>query len=475
MSNIKYNKLLSKYYPDRNLFIKNKFEIKNKFIQNSNYLYQLDLNALFLKERDESTIYRIISSLSLLASNMLINTTGEQSYETINSIIYDNEGELVYSFDEIVKENDGWFSYITNLETCNKLDLEPTRDRFFINNYNWNIFLSYEYDKDNSLSFFNVPLSNGIAITSVVQKTISESIYSVIKSAFNINNFLKVGDIICINTDEEHYVQIIDLINDYEFLIDSQINYITGSYFYKYVEGIKSQYFLTLLKKIDIPLKVLKNGFSTNIYNDNINLLLIDDLNTKDIFSYDNKPLNKIYLTTIKNSNSFFNTIKSGLNLNDNINQYNSKKIDHYNNLFLENGIDENSFYGNIVEYTPKLDSYITIDSINHIFNTINRDNNQENEHYIYCPIYEIILKKVSNNIISNPDGFYDGSKYYYREVLSNSQSNIYPFLNGANYIENKLILPIYRQNPCNNSDVINGICDNLNITIENQENNLIC
>ena len=476
MKKIKYNKILSKYYPDKDIFLKFDALRKIRFITPAQLLYNIDLNKQFNDERSASSTYRIISDVNLCASNCLFNLTGNNSYQTIMDILYDVDNNLIYEFDEIVKETDGWFSYITDLNKCTEIAIEPKKERFLLNQNNWDIFISYSYKKDNQFKINNVKLEDGISITKITQKNISGVFYSVIDSAINITNSLKTGDIISINNGDEYFCQIIEIIDEYQYVIDQVIQYNVGANFVKVNNGVKCKYYVTKNKYIPTNIEIQKNGFAKSIYNDNHMLVLVTDLNLKDIYDYENKQLKNVYLSCIKKSNTFFNAVKSGFKFNKDTNLYNSDYINSINNLQIENNINKNDFYGHIVEYISDEDRYVIIDSVTHLFNTIDRDGHEAYENYTYNPLTLIKIRKEGNILsVNSSEGYFDGVKYLSRPVLNNSESNLHPFLNGVSYIENKITLPIYRQFMCNQDDIIEGLCETLDITTNEKTKDILC
>lgn len=201
----------------------------------------------------------------------------------------------------------------------------------------------------------------------------------------------------------------------------------------KVKNGVKSKYYIRVFKKINVnDIKIeYPLAFSRTIYNDSITQIgYVSDVNLSNYIDNKNRPLTEIFFTIIKNNvngeeSGIFTPIISGVEGDKLMNNYNVKKINLIDvNLPIESNItiDNEEFYGDIIEYNPiELIENKLVD-IQHRFNTNQREfytNNLDiwytkyptdkkmtkikgknrKEGYYYKPHYRIPIKGLSKNI----------------------------------------------------------------------------
>src|ERR1700693_2085104 len=108
-----------------NLYTNLEITRSRKLLPSDDNLYLLDINKQFNTERQSSTFYRILGTISPIATNALFNTTGTQNcWEIFNTPLFTSSGydnnnapyTFVQSIQNNLKEIDGWFGYFNKSE-----------------------------------------------------------------------------------------------------------------------------------------------------------------------------------------------------------------------------------------------------------------------------------------------------------------------------------------------------------------------
>lgn len=454
-----------------------KLERKEEYINPSIIFRNANISQISEKERDSVKKYRISLILNFFASNVLFNISGDDSYEkVIENMQFNDENISVYDREDILKETNGWFYYLTSPnENCDKRELFPQRREFIPIADNWELFFSYTFDKSDTFSINDIQLKDGIAIYGINNIVYGGRAMINVKSY--ISHGLVVGDLIKLFNGVEFKIYDIKSVPDkYTFTIDERPFDITGTYFKKNDENKDCSYFMLKNKRIPTNINIDKIAFSRNVYGDlNFNLIA-DNLNLEGITDFTGREINKIYLSYIKKGKGLFTNVRSGFKLPDNINNNNIKNVNSTNSFHIDLGINNSNFNLGIYEYNPNTDTYTELEPIYHYFNTLNRDLNLEYEGYIYKSSYPIDIKRLTDYTVTsltNQIGYFDGVYYNYRELLSNTEANIYPFVNGYHYIEKTMILNIQRQKCV--SDIIQAECKSFDLSTPIATNVEIC
>jgi hypothetical protein len=514
------NEFKSKGQNNTNITLKQDFINSHNLIPIEPLEEEVDISAIFMNERDTSNCYRFLGNINTVASNVLFNWNGANSYETILSLMDYDSGdpestdEYVFTQNEILKEKNGWFYYLASGESvCQKSFLEPVPDRFYplnaLGDTNWNVWLTYpKYTDLIPLTFNQVDIQDGIAVYSGTTVTIDNRQMTAL--ICSINHGLNVGDEISIksnpilpatNTGYEGIFSIYELgFGDGTYLSNTFIiDYVipsgitaglfsnTRTSFKRRVEGYESEYHGRWFEKISkqSELELYNTAFATNIYRDPIYSYIFNkEYDTNLYRDYLGRPLTEIYVTVVKkqdiyNNQPFWTSLESGLKTVITNSEYDINTINSVtNNDSIENNLYSNtiSFFGDIIEYNPVSQTENVLEVAYHRFNTTNRESHNFLEGYYYKPHYKQQIRKFSDyvEVSTNenddiPDyasDLGDGRKIW-RDVLPNDFSNTdnIPFLNGCHYIYNNIILAIQRQDPCDiynspNVTLVEGICD---------------
>lgn len=474
-------------------FNENILKNESHFFSDQAYIL-INSNAIYNFEKSKSNNYRMSFTIEMYASNVLFNITGEDSYASLTEErkYVPEEDKYTFSQTEILIEDNGWLGYLTGLsenEGCSRnlfrpypTDLALMSDNGF---KNYEIFLSYEYAKDDTVEFNNIPLSDGIAIYS--SSTVSIDGRSMIKVVSPISHNLSNNDLITIYTgvdSADYYIYSIGdenrENNEHMFILDeaASLSDLSGSSFKRKINGIVSKYSITKHKKLGNNILLYKNAFANTVYSDLVfSLNVTEELNVadmKDAFGY---PLTKLFLTIVKKrhteyENFFFNSVKSGVYTLFANSDYDITTLTDVLGVSLEDDINIADMYGNIVEYNEMEQRIYYLEPVYHRFNSKNRSDNGYHEGYYYAPHNVIQLKEFSeylndSNDLQTPDYAYqfDENRFIYRDLAGNQFSYKWPFLNGVFYSYKKYPFFLRRQDPCflygnGYQNPIKGYCD---------------
>lgn len=513
----------SKDSVNTNLYTNIELSNSNKLLPPDSLNYVLDLNKQFNTERQSSPYYRVIGKINPVISNVLFNSTGQDSFEYFDNEIFTNTGignqHVPYTYKESIskylKEIDGWFGYfnpvLVEKALCAYIDMEPKRQRFsflpdITNNKvkNLELLLTYPYSSDTSHYIVN----NGLLI--IDKNTVFVGGKEMVAIAVPVRHNLIVGDTILLtgtSMDGVYDVKRIGLddgsLTAYYFCIDIlSTNLVLGSNsrFSKIYNGVVSQYYFRKFKKLKTrsgeleqdDYEIYNLAFSENIYTDTIyQYIFNEDIDISNLTDNLGRPLSQIYLSIIKtSSNGIFTKVMSGLEApfipelnNTNFNNYliNVPVIQKIHgvitnptptNIPIESNIlvQDNDFYGDVVEYNETTIEEIILGDVYHRFNTLNRETTGSEltsgprpEGYYYKAHHLTQIRNFSSYIEtgnSNTTGIpsyavklSDGS-YIWRDYLDIGTTDVkyglinYPFLNGCNYLYSNNTFEVKRQDP---------------------------
>jgi hypothetical protein len=320
----------------------------------------------FNKERNESSLYRLIFTISPLFSNPLFNVDsvgyfgsdyGEatpnvngNSWNTFNEDIFKKEpldadlDDINYNYEEAIDkhlvERDGWFGFIdpdvTKAEICKFYDMEPTRAKFDLNkelNHNWDIAITYPASADTTHHVIN----GGLLIIDAQEVLVGGR--SMVALATATYHGLLAGDRVTLSgmsdndLDGTFRVERTGLDNgdlrDSYFVVDVDPADVAGSLGGASISGRArrnyngelSIYYLRQFKNLMLDKDNYESyplAFSKNIFNDQIyQLTITEDLDIAGLTDNLNRPLSELYLTFVKtpSKNNVFGPVKSGLDL----------------------------------------------------------------------------------------------------------------------------------------------------------------
>lgn len=497
-----------------NTFNNVSLNLNNTFsqLEKTDFFEKINLSLLTDTERNNSNCYRIIGNINIVASNVLFNLTGDNSNEDLVELRdFDDEvGIFSNSLDEVLFEDDGWFYYKTG-NTCSRVYLEPVPDRFTLfdnkNLNNWDLLLTYPATGNVvDIKFNNVSLDDGLGVYDAIPIILEErnmtAFIVAVKHNFQIGDEIELFSPDGVNVGFEGNYKVYSIgmdgaYHDNIFVIDKEfmtypsvLN--TGLGVKKKYENYDCKYYSRWFKPLTSPLDVEfhNQAFATNYFNDEIfSFKFNKDIDIEELKDIQNVPLTSIYLTKIKKTKDntenltldFFTSIKSGIYNILRGADFDINSIDDIiNTQSIETNIKFSNEYifGDIVEYNPVLFTETVLEESYHRFNTINRRDNSYLEGYFYKAHTEIKLKEISEFLeisLDNNDSYptyaktLEDGRVVWRDILPNSFSNLYPFVNNCHYIYLTDALYVKRQDPCNDNNqmmIVSGVCE----TYENFE-----
>jgi hypothetical protein len=531
MENRKYrlNSASSQRAVNEDTFDKVHLESKSNLVPMGETNKVINVGEQFNSERQDSKYYRITGSFNALFNNTLFNTTGTNSWTTFNQDAFrvvpngdvnDNSDDLTYreAVSKYWMENNGWFGYNdpnpANQKLCTWVDMEPRRELFSLTPKNlvknWELTITYPTKLGGMEGDYFHPIVNGgLFLIDVFQTVIGER--NMLTFATPVKHNLKQGDAVDLsgllindgsstlspyngqysvirlgkdNGDEKEYYFSVDI----EELIATDSN----SRMSKMVNGRKSSYYVRVFTKIktqftnvieDDDYEIYPLAFGQTIYEDKAQQFVFnEDIDISDLRDNLNRPLSEIYLTIVKTSDNGFTPIKSGVKMplftnaasNNGLSDVNRITNDVDSHIPLDENvlIDNETFYGDVVEYSVFELKETVLGDVYHRFNTFNRESGgnvdginlgRRYEGYMYKPHHRIKIREYSNYIeqgnfstLSKPSyatSLNDG-RYIWRDLLdiglNDTQETYldYPFLNGSHYINTCITLPLFRQDP---------------------------
>jgi hypothetical protein len=488
----------------------------------------LDLGEQFNYERQNCPYYRISGTINALVNNPLFNLTvtlGNQdnSWEYLNNRIFTinpNGIDLTYaeSIKKNLKEIDGWYGYYDPIITnkCRFIQMEPKKERFsfglektntgFIKN--WDLSLTYPYAKDDKHYLVN----NGLKIIDKKQVVVG-GINMTALSVPVFHNFLDGGTVRLsgTNLDGDYLVTRAGLDNgdlkEYYFCINVDYNNLIitpNSRMIKLYNNVPSEYYFRKFKKVKTKsgqnignndYEIYNLPFSKNIFNDKIvQFSFNDNIDVSGLVDNLNRPLSELYLTVIKtNSDGMFTNASSGIeapfisefntaNLNtylkdipviQKIHNVQSAPSQTFNPLESSVTINNNDFYGDVVEYNPTTVQEVVLSDVQHRFSTVNRETTSNQlvagprpEGYYYKAHHLIKIREFSSYIEEGDINTYNIPSYavnlndgriIWRDLLDIGNTDIkidrldYPFINGYHYLYQNYCFNVKRQDPFDN------------------------
>lgn len=508
---------------DSDINLKIQLDGKQQLLPINDLNYEIDTGVQFNKERQGSSYYRLIGTINPLISNALFNMSGPNSWDYLNNILFfADEVNYADSIKRNLKEVDGWFGYYDPIKSastlCNYIDMEPKRQRFsFIpdvtnqNVKNWELTITYPYTADTTHNMIN----GGLLLIDTTPVTIGGR--DMVALTTPVKHNLSLGGKVIItgtSIDGEYTVVRLGLDNgdlkEYAFCIDVNFTSVSigqSSRIIRLVNGQPSKYYFRKFKKIktkNTPVietddyEVYKLAFSDNIYRDDITQFVFnEDIDVSNLTDNLNRPLSELYLTIVKtDSNNIFTNVSSGIEtpLVSNINSssvlsyllnvpaiqkiHNGGSSPFQSHVPLEGSvnINNNDFYGDVVEYNAFEVKETVLADVSHRFNTINREGNgtalamgPRHEGYYYKAHQLIKIREFSSYIEQGdkttgglPDYYQDlgDGRYLWRDLLDIGADDIsnpvlnYPFTNGCHYLHSNYIFEVKRQDPFDNWDL---------------------
>ena len=491
----------------------------------------LDLGQQFNTERQGSSFYRIVSKINPIISNVLFNTTSlNDSWFMLSTDLYtantlNNDLPNMTFSDSInqnLKEIDGWYGRFdpdkSKATLCNFFDMEPKRERFSFTpdltnisgtTKNWELTITYPYSTDTTHNM----VSGGLLIIDKTNVNVGGK--NMVAFSVPVLHNLSEGDNIILtgtSNDGTYTVKRIgldngDLKNNYFCLdIDSGTTISNGSRMIKLYNGVPSQYYFRKFTRVATrssdaiqtgDYEIYKLAFSENIFTDDITQVIFnDDINVANLVDNLGRPLSELYLTIVKtDSNGIFSNVSSGIEVpfiselnTGNINTYLKnipviQKIHNvvsatnqtFNSLESNVNINNNDFYGDVVEYNQTTVQEVILSDVFHRFNTLNREANVPTNSPVAGPRPEGYYYKAHNLIrIRNFSSYIDqgdintvgmpsyttdlgDGRFIWRELLDIGVTDIskgvlnYPFINGCHYMYDNYCFYLRRQDPFDN------------------------
>ena len=473
----------------------------------------------------------------------------DTSYPFDNDVADKTDYTYAKSLKANLIEKDGWFGFYdpdkTKAALCNFFDMEPKRERFsFIpdtqpfhptsfqqdpnNNVevkNWELTITYPCSADTTHNMV-YGTTAGLLIVEAIPAIVANRAMTGFGLACKHN--LKNGDSVRISGstgyDGIHTVIRLGLDNgdlkDNYFVLDIPPTGVVDfdTRMSKVIDGIDSQYYFRIFKKIKTrytpvietdDYETYGLAFSENIYYDKITQFVFnEDIDVSDLTDNLNRPLSELYLTVVKtDSNNLFSRVSSGIDSPyiERLNESNTSQWAHLLNVpvinKIHNGasapfqthvplelnvtINNNMFYGDLVEYNITELKETVLADVHHRFNTYNRESGPtiqavsslalqpqldsitlgpRQEGYMYKAHHLLKIRTFSNYIESGDDKtegipnyavkISDG-RYLWRDLLSlgfdeSGNSVNYPFLNKSHYLYNNYCFYVRRQDPFN-------------------------
>lgn len=451
---------------------------------------ELNLADLTRNERNLSNCYRILGTINIVASNVLFNWTGDRSYEEIlPGLDFDPIfGDYIFEQNDLLKEEDGWFYFITGTNVCEKRYLEPMPSRWGVKSQdritdNWDIVISYPALKDvEELTLYGVPLSQGIAIFSATTITIDNRPMTVFSTPIPHN--LSKGDKIYIDSDVstgyEGFKTVYMLgigdgtFKSTAFIVDTVVSLppiLNGSKirFKRYVDTVASRYHGRWFQYITDPfdMKTYPAGFASNIFSDKIySYVELNDVDASQFTDFDDKPLTELYVSFIKKQDLkdgevFWSSISSGIETFTLGCEYDIHTINVNNQIGIEQDLWLLSGYcfGDIVEVNDLECNVYVLSEAYHRINTVNREDIGFFEGNIYKPHYRQVIREFEDNVNIDFSGNTPDNTYYKLlgdgriawKNLKNVDDMVVQnsFANGCHYVYDNINLYVERQDPC--------------------------
>lgn len=497
----------------------------------------VDVAERFNFERQSSSFYRISGTINSLFTNVLFNTTGTNSWASFmgnqfrdmsyppDAIDLDQEEDLTYkeAINTHLTQVNGWYGYydpnIASFNPCAFTDMEPNRELFTLTpaNYvkNWELIVTYPYESATGFT-----TNNGIFIVDKKQVSISGrqmTAFGVpVKHNLAQGSQVKITGLSPIANDGLYTVIRLGLDNGdhklYYFCVDidpTTFNLTNNPRMIRVFNGKESIYYHRKFKKVKMrttsemepdDYEIYPLAFSQNIFNDKITQFVVnEDIDVSGLVDNLGRPLSELFITFIKKDNNGFTSIKSGIDMPfidgiedfkalPDIRRITNDVVNTHNELESAVNVNDNTIFGDIVEYNAYELIETTLGEVNHRFNTINRETlgfvtdpvsgqtinlGVRNEGYIYKPHNRIQIRAFSSYIEqgdlsieglpSYAQDLGDG-RFLWRDLLDIGFNDIneklvdYPFLNGSHYIHKNIMMFVKRQDPFSKYGLYYGV-----------------
>jgi len=538
---IRLNSASSQESVNEDSFLKLQLESDTNILPVGEINNVINVGEQFNKERQASPYYRLTGTFNTLFNNVLFNTTETNSWQTFygarfrdvtfppnaeqTSQLNRDEGDLTYkeSIDKFLKEDNGWFGYNDpdpdNESLCVFTDMEPNRNLFSMSPKNgiknWEVTVTYPVKVGNFPGdIFHPLVANGLLLVNVEVSIIGDR--NMLTFTTPVKHGLSDGDTVRLtnlSSNSGSYTVIRvgkdngDL-KEYTFSVDisstvTLVNSGNPARMTRIVGNRTSIYYIRRFRKVSVrdgneiendDYEIFPLAFSNTIFEDRVpKYVFNEDIDISNLTDNLDRPISELYLTVIKtNSGGKFTNTKSGVKIPfmsevgsdigiPDINRINDSASSHIP-LNVNVTIDDDEFFGDVVEYNILEQEEKVLADVYHRFNTINRigddlrlgdidysgttvDLGLRHEGYQYKVHHKIQIRQFSNYIEQGMETTLDkpsystrlgDGRYIWRDLLDigvNDGQEItldYPFLNGAHYINSCFTLALQRQDPFN-------------------------
>ena len=457
------------------------------------------------------------------------------------------------SYKKFLKERDGWFGFynpdILDTGSCDFYTMEPKKERFSLkpsDTKKWELTITYPFSSDTTHFLVTGGTGSFGGLKIIGRQAVTIGGVPSVAFSTPVRHNLKQGDLVFIEglnttfpTPDGYYRVTRTGLDDgsnmeYYFSVgidDADITSVGSARFRRVLggreNGFQSKYYLRLFKKIttintninngtieDDDYEIYQAAFSQTVFNDEVcQFVFNEDIDVGNIRDNLGRPISEMFLTIVKTSdNNFFTPIQAGLEcglVNGIINTSTQNPIPdvrqlrdgpiqlpNYNDspvpLTANVTINDNYFYGDIVEYNDYELIEHVLGVVGHRFNTTDRIGNgiqlglgclinsnsakciagPRHEGYFYYPHHRIKIRDFSAyveqgnaNTVGIPDYAFDlgDGRWLWRDLLdigiNNGQEETlnYPYLNGAHYMYQNFCFPVRRQDPYGQYDLYYG------------------
>ncbi len=480
----------------------------------------------FQKERNESTKFRLLGTIKTLFANPLFNNSDDadvwggledNNWSSFYGSAFINRGfmgnimEYTYkeAYTKFLSERNGWFGFVIpftltgGVSTCEYHDMLPSPETFKLNSpthhNNWGFKITYPFTSTTEHHLVEDGLLLGSHTEVVIGGRNMSEFRSITKHGLKIGDHVRVSGLSPTPTINTYRVKQLGKKNgsdvNYNFIIDTSREPITSMVTgrmkkvmnYGGISERESNYYIRQFKPItennDYELYPLV--LAQNIYEDQTNQIVFNggignaiDLDVGGLRDNLNRPISQLYLTTVKNNNLGFTNIQSGFDfpycccLDDGLNDVSdthrlhnvtSWPVTSHTPLNSNVTINDDLYFGDIVEYNVLSQKETILSEVSHTFTTNNRVTNGRPEGYMYKPHHLYEIRKFSPYVEQGNTATTYNIPSYACEVgegrmlwrdymwLGFGKDKLdYPYTNDAHYIHQNLLMVLKRQDPLN-------------------------